>query len=376
MACERHVGFQPAVSRPVSPNEGRLCPLADGAGECEARASSNAGEEIDEEAAEIPAVRPQAVPAGPSENERLEHLPLHEPYRSWCATCVAGRAVSDRHIWQPPPEGALAIVGLDYGYLAPRGEPEERCTPILFGKDSRHKWFYAIPMPSKGITEPWCAQAVASSVSRAGFGRLSFRSDTEPAIVALKRAAGHILTTKFGTEIVPEEASMGDSSSNGLAEHAVREVKAKARSLAHGLKRLLGQELEPTHPVVTWLIQWAAMTINIGRRGIDGKTPWEGFQQESIRVTSRRGTCRECFWALHCTVMTLWSVKQMDLLVWHGHSVDFQSHSVWMRCYFEECVEYPGVPTRRSVLKSRWQWHLHPLCVKWSYHRSTASGST
>ena len=127
-------------------------------------------------------------------------------------------------------------------------------------------------MPSKGITEPWCAQAVASSVSRAGFGRLSFRSDTEPAIVALKRAAGHILTTKFGTEIVPEEASMGDRSSNGLAEHAVREVKAKARSFAHGLKRLLGQELEPTHQVVTWLIQWAAMTINIGRRGIDGKT--------------------------------------------------------------------------------------------------------
>ena len=113
MACERHVGFQPAGSKPVSPNEGRLCPLADGAGECEARASSNAGEEIEEEAAEIPAVRPQAVPAGPSEKERLEHLPLHEPYRSWCATCVAGRAVSDRHIWQPPPEGALAIVGLD-----------------------------------------------------------------------------------------------------------------------------------------------------------------------------------------------------------------------------------------------------------------------
>ena len=67
MACERHVRFQPAGSRPVSPNDGRLCPLADGAGECEARASSNAGEEIEEEAAEIPAVRPQAVPAGPSE---------------------------------------------------------------------------------------------------------------------------------------------------------------------------------------------------------------------------------------------------------------------------------------------------------------------
>ena len=219
--------------------------------------------------------------------------------------------MSDRHIWQPPPEGALAIVGLDYGYLAPRGEPEERCTPILFGKDSRHKWFYAISMPSKGITEPWCAQAVASCVSRAGFGRLSFRSDTEPAIVALKRAAGRILTTKFGTEIVPEESSMGDSSSNGLAEHAVREVKAKARSLAHNTGSDDMADLVD------------AVLLSLARKSC-------GFQQESIRVTSRRGTCRECFWALHCTVMTLWSVKQMDLLVWPGHSVDFQSHSVWM----------------------------------------------
>ena len=85
-----------------------------------------------------------------------------------------------------------------------------------------------------------------------------------------------LLKNKFGTEIVPEGSSVGDSSSNGLAEHAVREVKAKARSLAYELKKLLGG-VEPNAkaPAVTWLVQWAAMTINIGRRGIDGKTPWE-----------------------------------------------------------------------------------------------------
>ena len=104
---------------------------------------------------------------------------------------------------------------------------------------------------------------------------------------------GHILTSKFGTEIVPEEVSMGDSSSNGLAEHAVREVKAKARSLAHGLKRLLGQELESTHSVVTWLIQWADPVDAASLSLVKGSC---GFQQESIKVTSMRGTCRECFW--------------------------------------------------------------------------------
>ena len=72
VACERHVGFQPAGSKTCKPElMGACAPLADGAGECETRASSNAGEEIEEEAAEIPAVRPQAVPAGPSEKERV-----------------------------------------------------------------------------------------------------------------------------------------------------------------------------------------------------------------------------------------------------------------------------------------------------------------
>ena len=79
-----------------------------------------------------------------------------------------------------------------------------------------------------------------------------------------------------------------------------------------------------------------------------------GFQQERIRVTSMRGTCRECFWVLHCTSNDIMvGIKQMDLLVWHGHSVDFHNHNVWMSCYFEEYVVYPGVLTRRLVLKSR-----------------------
>ena len=29
------------------------------------------------------------------------------------------------------------------------------------------------------------------------------------------------------------------------------------------------------HPMVAWLAQWAAMTINIAREGPDGRTAWE-----------------------------------------------------------------------------------------------------
>jgi len=94
-------------------------------------------------------------------------------------------------------------------------------------------------------------------------------------MVALRRAIALQLTQKYGIAIVPEDASVGDSSGNGLAEHAVREIKAKTRSLAHALFRFLGIKLPTSHPTLTWLVAWAAMTINMGRRGLDGKTPWE-----------------------------------------------------------------------------------------------------
>ena len=234
-------------------------------------------------------MRPLAVPAGPPEKERVEHLPLHEPYRSWCATCVAGRAVSDRHIWQPPPEGHWQ--SLDWIMVA------------------------------------WCRE-------------VSMKND------APQSCLGRIVGTSG----------------------SMRSPCRVKESLSHGALRLLHRvfpELDLDDSV------FGAMPINIGRRGIDGKTPWEQRHGQPCRrsiaefgekllwlPTGEHESHLDerylpGFWALRCTVMTLWSVEKMDLLVWHGHSVDFQSHSVWMSCYFEECVEHPGVLTHKSVLKSR-----------------------
>ena len=43
---------------------------------------------------------------------------------------MAGRAVSDRHALVAPPEGAIAMVGIDYGYMAPRGELEKSTVKV------------------------------------------------------------------------------------------------------------------------------------------------------------------------------------------------------------------------------------------------------
>ena len=76
-------------------------------------------------------------------------------------------------------------------------------------------------------------------------------------------------------EIVKETTSKGDSSANGLAEGAVKEVKAKVRTLRFAVERNLRQVIPDTAAVLAWLVAFAAFTINVTRVGTDGKTAFQ-----------------------------------------------------------------------------------------------------
>eukprot|EP00971_Amphidinium_carterae_P280453 5567632-Amphidinium_carterae.1 len=72
------------------------------------------------------------------------------------------------------------------------------------------------------------------------------------------------------------ESSRSDSSGNGLAEHdAVRELKAKTRGLRLQVEELHSITLCASDAIVVWMVLFAAMVINIGRRGPEGRTAWE-----------------------------------------------------------------------------------------------------
>ncbi len=59
--------------------------------------AATADESDQDEAVEEPTVRRRRAPDAPSAAERALHNVLHEPFRPWCRSCVAGRARSDRH---------------------------------------------------------------------------------------------------------------------------------------------------------------------------------------------------------------------------------------------------------------------------------------
>ncbi|CAK0860738.1 unnamed protein product, partial [Prorocentrum cordatum] len=209
-----------------------------------------------EEVAEGPPARPAREPAAPTA-ERAAHEVLHEPYRAWCRECVSGRGLSAGHQTKDHQESALAVVGIDYGYLGER----EDATPLLIGKDSKQRWSHASVVPAKGTQHPWPAKSWSRKLASAGHKRFVFRSDGEAPLVALKTRIGAKLEEECGIETVPEESAVGDSQGNGLAEHAVDDL--------HGAS--IGVE----HPVTPWMVEFAAMSINLGRRGAGGRAAWE-----------------------------------------------------------------------------------------------------
>ena len=76
-------------------------------------------------------------------------------------------------------------------------------------------------------------------------------------------------------ESLHEQVSKEQSPGNGLAEGAVKELKAKIRTLRHSTEMGLGRRIPETHDSVSWLAKHAGATINWFRPELDGKTPYE-----------------------------------------------------------------------------------------------------
>lgn len=215
---------------------------------------------------------------------------LHEPYRAWCQACVSGRGRVEYHYSRDHSDDAVAIVSIDYGYLSKRvqegeelsgdkdGENDEdgnKCSPILCGISSVDRWRLGIMMPCKGVEHPYCWQKLASELGRVGVRKMFVRSDDENAILALIRKAAVHPRSETGIEAVPDPVRVGDSDANGAAEGAVKEVKAKCRTVAAATEQLLQIKLAANFVLLPFLVLYACRTINTGRRGTDGKTAYE-----------------------------------------------------------------------------------------------------
>ena len=96
-------------------------------------------------------------------------------------------------------------------------------------------------LQSKGVQHPYSAAVVAQDLAEAGYSKFVFKTDGEPAILALKKAAiTELRRTGNDITVVPEESPVGDSQANGYIERAVWEVQAMVRVLIHRAGELHG----------------------------------------------------------------------------------------------------------------------------------------
>jgi hypothetical protein len=97
--------------------------------------------------------------------------------------------------------------------------------------------------------------------------KITFKSDQEPSIVALKNA---VSAARIG-ETVPIESPVRASKSNGMMENAVKIWQGQLRTVKHFVEARVGKSIEPGSALLTWLIPFCANILNKFRIGSDGR---------------------------------------------------------------------------------------------------------
>ena len=227
-------------------------------------------------------------PLQPTAFEVAEHNISHVPYRSWCEHCVRGKARTSAH---PTSAGAKLAdqrptIAMDYFYL---GKKEDDSLPILGVVEETSQRCFSLTLPSKGLTHQYNLAVLSRVIKVLGVQFGVLKSDTERALVALRDA----VQAKFPNLSV-ENATKGESASNGLIEATIGKMESQARTLKSALQARYGIEIGPKHAILPWLVDYAGATLSRYARGADGRTPYERSARKPWRL--KVPEFGECIW--------------------------------------------------------------------------------
>ena len=99
-------------------------------------------------------------------------------------------------------------------------------------------------------------------MSQIGFPKITLKTDNEPAVLDLKRAAIRSAREKTTIEVVPEESNEYVSQTNGFVEQAVQAVERKVRTLKLSVEELHDVTLPSHHPLLVWALEYARQITN------------------------------------------------------------------------------------------------------------------
>ena len=160
-------------------------------------------------------------PLLPTKAEIESHYPLHLEYRSWCKHCVSGKGRSNPHRNADDGEDFGITWHADYAFMSGENydETEDGMQGTLIMYDGNKDSFWAVGIDGKGATEAMIKFG-CGVMEQSGYNgeKLTFKTDQEPSLIALKRS---ISTIRVG-ETVPIESPVRSSKSNGQMENAAQ----------------------------------------------------------------------------------------------------------------------------------------------------------
>jgi hypothetical protein len=214
-------------------------------------------------------------PLMPSQDEIAEHRFTHLPFRSWCRHCVMGRGKQMPHQASQGTRG-IPEVHLDFCFMGEEDEPG-KTVAILCARERDTRMTMATVAPSKSSTGAFIARRAAAFLREIGCEQndIIVKSDQEPAMLALLSEIGRVRATVGNGKCIPEHSPVGSSASNGVIERGVQSVEQMIRVLKSGLQERWGLNITTFHPIIPWLVEYAAFLLNRFEVGRDGKTAYE-----------------------------------------------------------------------------------------------------
>ena len=213
-------------------------------------------------------------PSKPSKDEVDEHNKTHLPYRSWCRHCIRGRARNNAHE-KGKDEVTTNEVHFDFFFLGREGEPGNTIA-VLAVKERLSGMLMAASAPRK-TTGKYISKRVMAFMKEIGceFGDLVVKSDQEEALVPIISDVGKLRAANGGGKFIIENSPVGASQSNGVVERGIQSIAGQVRVLLDAAEARWKVIIPSNHPVMCYVVEYAAFLMNRFEVGQDGRTSFE-----------------------------------------------------------------------------------------------------
>ena len=146
---------------------------------------------------------------------------------------------------------------------------DEKTKVIIVAKHRDSKSVLASVVPVKGASNNFAARRICAFLRELGLEHadLVLRSDQEPAIVDL---LNEVSRKRAPAKSFLEQSPVGESQSNGMIERNLT-IEGQIRVLKDAFETRIRNKITADHPVLSWLVEFAAVLVNRYEVGHDGK---------------------------------------------------------------------------------------------------------